>query len=250
MKQFLLEVCVDSFESAKNAAEGGADRLELCGNLMIGGTTPSFSLLSQVRKECNKKIHVLIRPRFGDFLYSEEEFIQMCDEIKAVQSLGADGIVIGVLDQFGNLDLERMEKMMEAAKGMSVTFHRAFDVCREPFAVIEQLIKLGVSTLLTSGQAQSAKEGKNLLAALVQRYHEKIEIMAGGGISADGIEDFYADTKITSYHMSGKVKIESKMKYRKQGVNMGLPLLSEYENYITSKEEVRRVKEKLKLLES
>ena len=169
MNRPLIEGCVDSYASAMAAARSGADRLELCANLSIGGTTPSHALFRQVRRDCGARINVLIRPRFGDFLYTPEELEEMGEEIAAFRDLGADGVVIGVLTPEGELDTARLARLMERAVGMEVTLHRAFDMTRDPFASLEEAVRLGVTTILTSGQAGSAPAGKELLRELTAR---------------------------------------------------------------------------------
>ena len=152
MNKPLIEACVDSYASAMAAARGGADRLELCANLAIGGTTPSLSLFRQVRRDCPVKVNVLIRPRFGDFLYDQAELEEIAEEIDAFRELGANGVVIGVLTPEGALDQAAMARLMERAGDMEVTLHRAFDMTRDPFAALEAAVSLGCRTILTSGQ--------------------------------------------------------------------------------------------------
>ena len=167
MKDFVLEACVDSVESALAAVKGGANRLELCSNLVIGGTTPSQWLYEEIRKESDIRIHALIRPRFGDFCYTDHEFEIIRNEVRMFRKLGAEGVVIGILRPDGTLNMEEMEKLMEDAGDMSVTLHRAFDVCRNPYETFEQAKRLGISTILTSGQKNSCVAGKELLRELV-----------------------------------------------------------------------------------
>ena len=169
MKQPLIEGCVDSYASAVAAVLGGADRLELCANLAIGGTTPSPALFKQVQRDCDVKINVLIRPRFGDFLYSEPEMEEMCTEIQAFHALGANGAVIGVLTPEGDLDEEKMRRLTACAGDMEITLHRAFDMTHDPFAALETAVQLGCTTILTSGQAPSAPAGRELLRELFLR---------------------------------------------------------------------------------
>ena len=246
MRKYILECCVDSVESAINAANGGASRLELCSNLVIGGTTPDVALVKEIRKYTDIRIHALIRPRFGDFCYTEHEMEIMKSQIRALKESGVEGIVIGVLDEDGNLNVPAMRELMAEAEGLSVTLHRAFDMCRDPYQAMEDAIALGVNTILTSGQKQSAWEGRDLLAELIEKADGRIDIMAGAGISASAIEKLVPVTKGTSYHMSGKVTLDSKMKYRKSDVSMGLPSLSEYEIWQTSEDAVRAAVEVLK----
>mgnify|MGYP000087425370 CR=1 FL=1 len=161
MKDYILETCVDSVESAMAAAEGGADRLELCSNLIIGGTTPGPWLFEEIRKRSDIRIHALIRPRFGDFCYTDYEWRIMKEEIRMFRDRGADGIVIGMLKPDGILDRDRMEALLEERGGMSVTLHRAFDVCKEPMETLAVAKTMGIQTILTSGQKNTCMEGQN-----------------------------------------------------------------------------------------
>ena len=188
MNQKILEVCVDSVESALAAERGGADRLELCQNLVIGGTTPSPKLFETIRRYSKIPIHVLLRPRFGDFCYTQYEFEMLREEVTMYRKLGAEGVVIGMLLPEGTLDIRRMEKLMEAAEGMPVTLHRAFDVCKDPKAALKQATELGIQTILTSGQQNSALKGAPLLKELKEQATGRIQIQAGGGICAEVIE--------------------------------------------------------------
>lgn len=249
MNECILECCADSVESALNAAKGGADRLELCANLPIGGTTPDPALFHRIRKESDIRMHVLIRPRFGDFCYSEYEMDIMREQIRVFRQEKAEAVVIGVLKEDGDLDCQAMERLIREADGMSVTLHRAFDMCRDPFRTLEEAAALGVDTILTSGQKPSAWEGRALLADLIRKAKGKIDIMAGGGIDADVIRRLRPVTGGTSYHMSGKVTLESPMRYRKAEVSMGLPSLSEYEIWRTSEEKVAEAVRALRGLE-
>lgn len=249
MDKFILECCVDSVESALNAAKGGASRLELCANLPIGGTTPDLALYHRIRKESDIRIHALIRPRFGDFYYSDYEMDMMREQIRMYRQEKAQAVVIGVLDEEGELNLSAMESLIKEADGMSVTLHRAFDMCRDPFKALEEAVALGVDTILTSGQRESAWEGRDLLAKLVKQADGRIDIMAGGGVGADVIRRLRPITGGTSYHMSGKVTLDSPMRYRKAEVSMGLPSLSEYEIWRTSAEKVAEAVEMLRGLD-
>lgn len=248
MQNYILECCVDSVESAINAANGGASRLELCSNLIIGGTTPDVALVKEIRKYTDIRIHALIRPRFGDFCYTEHEIEIMKAQIRALKEAGVEGVVIGVLDEEGNLDIPKMQELLQEADGLSVTLHRAFDMCRDPFQALDEAIQLEIDTILTSGQKQSAWEGRELLAELIKKADGRIDIMAGAGIGASMIEKLIPVTGGTSYHMSGKVTLDSPMRYRKADVSMGLPSLSEYEIWQTSEDNVRAAEEVLKNL--
>lgn len=207
MNDYILEVCVDSAESALAAAKGGASRLELCQNLVIGGTTPSPKLFEVIRRQTTIPIHALIRPRFGDFCYTPYELEEIREEVAMYRELGAEGVVVGVLKEDGTMNMEAMEQLMEAADGMSVTLHRAFDVCRDPKEALEQAVSLGMNTILTSGQQNSAVKGAELLAELQRQAAGRIRIQAGGGICADAIRELYPKTGVTAYHMSGKIEL-------------------------------------------
>lgn len=237
-KKPLIEGCVDSYASSLAACRGGADRLELCANLSIGGTTPSPSLFCQVQRDCPVPINVLIRPRFGDFLYTEPELEEMCGEISRFRELGANGVVIGALTPEGRLDRGKMGRLMDCAGGMEVTLHRAFDMTEDPFAALEDAVSLGCRTILTSGQARSAAEGKEVLKRLFLRAAGRIDIMAGCGVKAGNIQEIAEGTGIRSFHTSGRRgPVDSGMRYRKAGVSMGLPSLSEYELWQTDERE-------------
>ena len=236
---YILEVCVDSVESALAAARGGATRLELCANLIIGGTTPDPALFREIRKETDIPVHVLLRPRFGDFCYTEYEFSMLKEAVTMFRELGAEGAVIGILRPDGALDMERMGALMERAKGMSVTLHRAFDVCRDPHEALEAAISLGMNTILTSGQKNDSLSGASLLGELVSESRDRIVIQAGGGVNADVIRKLYEKTGVRAYHMSGKRTIDSAMRYRREDVNMGIGGISEYEIWRTDEQAIR-----------
>lgn len=234
----LIEGCVDCLPSAVAAYKGGADRLELCANLSIGGTTPSRTLFQQVKAACPIPINVLIRPRFGDFLYNDWELSEMSDEIQAFRDLGANGAVIGALTPDGTLDASAMAKLMAAAGDMKVTLHRAFDMARDPYETLERAVELGCHTILTSGQAADALAGVDTLARLLQQANGRIHIMAGSGVRKDNIRTIFAHTGIRVFHTTGRRgPVDSGMVYRKEGVSMGLPSLSEYELWRTNQEE-------------
>ena len=228
MKKPLLECCVDCVESALAAKKGGADRLELCANLIIGGTTPDINLYHRIREQCDILITVLIRPRFGDFCYTDEEFEIIRRDVKMFREAGADGVVIGILKPDGSLDVERMKILMEEAGPLSVTLHRAFDVCADPMQALQQAKELGIDTILTSGQKNTAVEGAQLLQELVKAADGDVDILIGSGVKASVIEQLAPQTGATSFHMSGKVNMESSMRNSKKNVHMGIPGLSEY----------------------
>ena len=237
----ILEVCVDSVESAVNAAAGGADRLELCGDLIVGGVAPSMDLYRMIREKVDIPVHVLMRPRFGDFLYNEEELELMLRQTKAFSEAGAEAVVIGCLTKDGRLDWEKMERLMDAAGNMKIHLHRAFDMCCDLPQALEEAKAHGVDTILTSGGYASAVEGMDMLRKL-QADAGSVTIMAGAGVNAGVIREIYEQTGITVFHMSGKKDVESEMCYRNPRVNMGLPQLSEYQRIVTDTEAVREAK--------
>jgi len=197
-------------------------------------------MFKQVRRDCDVKINVLIRPRFGDFLYTEEELEQMCEEIEEFRTLGADGVVIGVLTPEGALDKERMARLMERAKGLDVTLHRAFDMARDPGSALEDAIALGCKTVLTSGQAGDVVAGAEVLRQVYEAAAGRIDVMAGCGVKRYNIQALHEKTGIVVYHTTGrKAALDSGMVYRKEGVSMGLPTLSEYEIWRTDEAEFR-----------
>ncbi len=240
-----LEVCVDSYESAVIAQRGGADRLEVCSNLIIGGTTPGVSQFRQIRKDCGIELNVLIRPRFGDFLYTEQEFLAIVEDVRLFRELGADGVVVGCLNADGSLNLKRMETLRKCAGGMNLTLHRAFDVCSDPYRALKEAVGLGADTVLTSGQASDCMKGKGLLKELIGQADGKIEILVGGGVNADVIHTLKQEIHAESFHMSGKALLKSEMAYRKEEVNMGLKGLEEFVIFRTDEGKVREAKRAL-----
>ena len=238
---FTLEACVDSLESALEAKRGGATRLELCANLVIGGTTPSLSLARAAKRETGLPVNALLRPRFGDFLYTEAEFALMLEDASALLESGAGAIVCGCLTPEGALDLPRMERLVRLChtRGKKFTLHRAFDVCADPFETLERCKELGVDTILTSGQENSCVEGIPLLKELLARAGS-VELLVGAGVDAAAIRRVRDSVPgLKSFHMSGKRVVESGMKYRRQGVSMGLPAMSEFEVWRTDGTKIR-----------
>ncbi|WP_373217549.1 copper homeostasis protein CutC [Ruminococcus sp. 5_1_39BFAA] len=240
MKNYILEACVDSVESALAAEKGGATRLELCSNLIIGGTTPSPCLFQEIREHSDICTHILIRPRFGDFCYTDYEFRVIRREVRNFRELGADGVVIGILKPDGTLNMEQMKMLMEDAGDMSVTLHRAFDVCVDPMKAMEQAKELGIRTILTSGQKNHCLEGRDMLKKLVEQEEGRITIQVGSGVDADTIREIQPYTRAHAFHMSGKQNLESRMVYRKEGVSMGVSSISEFEIIRTEEERIRQ----------
>jgi len=242
----IVEVCVDSVESAMAAETGGAERVELCDNLMEGGTTPSAGAIAAARSKLNIKLHVIIRPRGGDFCYSDVEFEVMKRDIEFAKHLGVDGVVIGILLPDGAIDVTRTRDLIELARPMSVTFHRAFDMTRDAFEALETLIGLGIDRILTSGQEPSVIEGLELIAELVKRADERITIMACGGVNERNIKRVVAESGVRELHVTGFVERASEMQYRNERVFMGGTLRSpEYSVSITDGEKIAALKRKL-----
>lgn len=244
----LLEVCVDSFASAMAAIRGGADRLELCSALAVGGLTPSPALLQQIRRVSPIPVRCLMRPRGGDFLYAKEEIEQMAMEMDVLKAAGADGFVIGCLTADGELDADAMKPLLKAADGSGLTLHRCIDVSRDPVQTYRNAASLGFDTVLTSGGAGNCKVGKETIAQLIRLREETggPEILIGAGVNALVISDFLQTVPGSgSFHMSGKTEVESGMRFRREGVPMGLPGLDEWHIQQTSEEAVRSARKVL-----
>ncbi len=242
MEKYILECCVDSVESAIEAEKGGANRLELCANLIIGGTSPSLALFEKVKENTSIKINVLLRPRFGDFLYSDYEFEILKEEVKLFRNAGADGVVIGCLRADGTIDSSKMEELIALAEGMHITMHRAFDMTENPYEALREAKRLGVNTILTSGQRNTALEGKELIKDLIEEAGDDLEILVGSGVNAEVIKEFLYESKAYAFHMSGKETLTSGMLYKNEKVSMGLPMMSEYEVWQTSSEKIIEAK--------
>jgi copper homeostasis protein len=242
-----IEVCVDSVESAIAAQQGGAQRVELCDNLLEGGTTPSAGTIALARKHLSIGLHVMIRPRGGDFCYNQIEFDTLRHDIEAAKLLGADGVVIGLLKPNGTIDRARTQALVDFARPCSVTFHRAFDMTRNPYEALETLIKLGVERVLTSGQEASVVEGMDLITALVQRAGKRIIVMPGGGIRPRNVHKIVAVTGVHEIHVTGFAPQESRMVFRNTRVFMGGTFRPpEYSRAVTSAGIVREMRRALK----
>ena len=195
-----VEICLEDIESAVAAQQGGANRIELCDNLTVGGTTPSIGMISQVRKQLEIELQVIIRPRGGDFCYSDLEFSVMKEDIEAAKSVGADGIVTGLLNPDGTADVQRTDVLVQVADPIPVTFHRAFDHAKDPFDTLESLVDIGVSRILSSGKAPSAIKGLLLLGQLQETARDRISIMAGGGINNENVQLIINQAQIREIH--------------------------------------------------
>lgn len=254
-----LEVCTGSITSVLHAAEGGAARVELCSGLDEGGLTPSIGLIQAALRVEGIAKHVLVRPRGGDFLYTEVEQDIIVDDIFAARRAGVDGVVAGALTADGDIDVEACRRFLDAAKGeyvdfaegdleeayflppVTVTFHRAFDLCRDPFAALETLIELGFDRILTSGQAATAEAGIDLLRRLVEQADGRITIMPGCGVNPANAGRILQETGATEIHASARSTWPSVMRFRHPGVSMGVPGADEYATKETDVSIVRAI---------
>lgn len=238
----LLEICVDSLASARAAIAAGADRLELCSALAVGGLTPYNALLSQIRAESDIPVRCLMRPRAGDFLYTSEEIQMMSSQISQLKALGANGFVIGCLTADGELDVAAMEPLVKAAEGCGLTLHRAIDVSRDLCKTYLDAAELGIDTVLTSGGAGNCTAGKATIGKLLslRDAHNGPEVLVGAGVNAKVIAAFRQEfSQVRAFHMSGKTELESGMHFRREGVPMGLPGLDEWHIQQTDEQAVR-----------
>ncbi len=237
-----MEVCVDSVQSAMTAQAAGAQRVELCDNLVEGGTTPSAGMIQLCRQHLSIGLHVLIRPRRGDFLYSDLEFEVMKQDIRVAKQLGADGVVIGILLPDGTIDVARTRELIELSRPMSVTFHRAFDLTPDPFRALDYLLDLQVDRLLTSGQQVTAPKGAELIAELRQRAGDDLILLPGGGINEQNLTALLEKTGVSEFHASAREFLESGMTFRRDDVPMGgSPLTTEYGSMTASQIRIARL---------
>lgn len=237
---FHFEVCAGTIASCLAAQEGGADRVELCTGLSEGGLTPSFAMIELARNLLQIKLHVIIRPRGGDFLYSPLELDIMEKDIQNARRLGADGVVFGCLNKKGDIDKEATLRLRIAADDMSTTFHRAFDCCRDPYQSIEQLIEYKFDRILTSGQESSAAVGIPMLRTLHKEAKGRIQLLAGCGVNEENIVDIYTLTNIEEYHFSARENHPSIMRYHNRNIFMGISGVDEYSIEETSAKKVQR----------
>jgi copper homeostasis protein len=239
---FKLEICVDTIESAINAQTAGADRIELCNNLMEGGTTPGLGTITSARNNLSIGLNVIIRPRGGDFLYTDPEYDIMRRDIEICGENGVDGIVLGILRSDGTIDVERTAKLIEFAHPMTVTFHRAFDMCSDPLQGLEDVIATGAAKLLTSGQKDKAQDGVEMIRRLVKQAGNKIIVMPGSGISDSNIASIARTTSAKEFHLTARKIIDSEMVFRKQNIYMGgSPGIPEFSRKVTDPEMIKRI---------
>ena len=237
---FKFEVCANGVESCIAAQQGGADRVELCAGIPEGGTTPSYGEIRVARRMLtHTRLHVIIRPRGGDFLYSPLEIERMESDIDIARELGADGVVFGCLRNDGTIDTDANARLMEHAKGMSTTFHRAFDCCCDVPSAMEDIISLGFQRILTSGLMPTAEQGIDILKVLNVQADGRIILLAGCGVNENNIRRIYQNTDIHEYHFSARKRIPSTMQYFNRNVYMGAEGADEYSHDITSAERVK-----------
>jgi len=211
--KYLIEIATSDFLTTKSAVEGGADRIELCANLAEGGTTPSYAHIKKCREAFDITLFPIIRPRGGDFLYTKDEFEIMKNDIKLCKELGCEGIVIGLLNMDGTIDMTRTSELIELAYPLDVTFHRAFDRCKDPFAALEELVEIGCQRILTSGQKPTVSEGVDLIAELNKKADDRIIIMPGSGVRKENIKMLAEKTSCIEFHSSLRGKAKSPMQF-------------------------------------
>lgn len=238
----ILEVCCGDIASVAAAAAGGASRVELCSALDVGGVTPSAGFMAVAKQNAGKmKVHVLIRPREGDFVYTPAEVDAMVADIRAARSLRLDGVVIGALNPDGTIDCKTVDRLIEAADGMSVTFHRAFDLTKDPFETLKILLERRIDRILTSGLAATALDGTETLKRLQKKAGKRLAIMPGCGVSAGNAAEILRLSNCREIHASARRKADSVMSYRHSGVAMGAPGSDEYSRKTTHPDEVRAI---------
>ncbi len=211
--KYIIEIATTDFTTTRSAVEGGANRIELCSALSEGGLTPSYGLIKQCRKAFDVALFPIIRPKAGDFIYTDEEFELMKQDVLLAKQSGCEGVVIGLLTKDGNIDLTRTAKLIELAYPLEVTFHRAFDRCKEPFKAMEELVQIGCQRILTSGQKKTAPEGVEMIAELIKKADDRIIIMPGSGVRKENIKMIADKTGAVEFHSSVKGQSASQMQF-------------------------------------
>ncbi|HEY3430478.1 MAG TPA: copper homeostasis protein CutC [Cyclobacteriaceae bacterium] len=237
-----LEIVVYNIESAVNAQRGGADRIELCDNPTEGGTTPSAGVIELVRKKLAIEVYVMIRPRGGDFCYSDDEFTAMKIDIERCKQIGVDGVVFGIVNKDGVIDRKRCSEVVSLSRPMKVTCHRAFDVTRDPFQALDDCINSGFDRILTSGQKRSAAEGSDLIRDLVQRAEGRISIMPGSGVSETNIEALVKETQVKEVHFSARKFKASEVQKLNEDVRFTDPLPDHTGSWVTDPDVIKRIR--------
>lgn len=204
-----IEICTNGYQSVINAQNNGAHCAELCESLEVGGVTPSYGTLKKVASDMKISVRVLIRPRSGNYIYNDEELEMMCSDIALIKELGYEGVVIGALDEKGNLDVEKIKAMMKAGEGMKFTFHRAIDACNNPLEALATLVDLGFDKVLTSGCRPKAVDGIDMIRQMQEKFGDKIRIMAGGGVNVGNVMKIINETGVTNCHASLTVEVEN-----------------------------------------
>ena len=239
----VLEICADSIESAIVAERGGAHRIELCSDLLEGGVAPSSGLIATVRSHISIALHIMIRPRGGDFCYTADEFAVMQRDVLTAKELGADGVVLGILHEDGTVDNDRTRQLIEIARPMKVTFHRAFDMSDDLCQSLNDIIAIGADRVLTSGGEQTAEAGIATIAALVKQAGNRIAIMAGAGINPSNVRDIVAGSGVGEIHATARSPMPSRMQYRNERISMGSIQGHEYERPVASQKKVSELVE-------
>jgi len=239
----VVEICVDSVESAVAAEQGGAHRVELCSSLIEGGITPSSGLIAQVRNRISISLHVLVRPRGGDFCYGDDELLVMRQDVLTAKDLGADGVVLGILSEDGSVNGEQARRLAELAKPMHVTFHRAIDMSKDMSQSLEDVIATGAERVLTSGGEETAVAGAEMIRKLVRQAGGRIAVMAGSGINRTNLCELIAKTGVREVHASLRTTLPSRMRHRNERVSMGAIAGLEYERRVVMKERVAQLLE-------
>ncbi|AMM53037.1 hypothetical protein TH61_17260 [Rufibacter sp. DG15C] len=243
---YSLEICIDSVASAVAAEQGGAQRVELCDYLAGGGTTPSAGMISLVRESISIPLHVLIRPRRGDFLYSKEEMEVMKRDIQLCRELGVDGVVLGALTKDGDIDVAGTQELIDCARPLSITFHRAFDLTRNPLEALDQILSLHIDRLLTSGQQETALQGASLIQKLQERAGGDMIIMPGSGINPTNVQAIITQTGVREVHASVRSRVEGGMVFRKDYPPMSSNSpISEYDQLVADVAQIKRMRQLL-----
>ena len=250
MKNMMLEICVDSVESALASEAGGAQRIELCSDLNEGGITPSAGLIQAVRKHVGIDVFVMVRPRGGDSFYTDHEYGVMQADVLRVKELGADGIVLGLLDKEGQVDVERTRELVRLAHPMQVTFHRAFDMSADLDGSLERVIQTGAHRILTSGGMQTVTQGTDRVTHLIDAAKGRIHIMVGGGIRQENIRKIALRTRATEFHCSLRIKTRSPVTFRNHSLKLGAVANDEFARYVVLEENVRGLREALNKISS
>lgn len=242
------EICIDSVHGVLAAKEAGADRVELCSALLEGGLTPSYGMVKRALAVSGDiSVQVIIRPRAGDFLYTDDEFFAMKEDIIALKSLGVDGFVFGLLDADGDVDAARIAELIDLSRPATVTFHRAIDMACDPFQALDKLIDLGVDRILTSGQAPNVLEGAPVIKEMIKRAAGRIAIMLGGGITSNNVARILQETGADEIHFSASEKQSGPMQYRNSRIFMGGALRSsEFDRTVTTVDRISGILTALK----